>query len=196
MVLVSNSWRLWLVGMAVSLAIFGVVYFTVIKPSTDTANQAIKSGLQQTQQVLNPAQKQLKGAGGSGAAGSQALSSAQKLGVKRRPARQSLLAGRSAARYLSGLTVSLTLSAASPTLSFTLPVARSTLPSFFRLVSSLRSPAASLTRPFALSTAPSPMLSSLPELIVVWRSTTRSSPRSLGPAGSARVPPEWPTRCS
>jgi hypothetical protein len=79
MVLVSTSWRLWLVGMAVSLAIFGVVYFTVIKPSTDTANQAIKSGLQQTQQVLNQAQKQLKNTGGAGAGSSQALSNAQKL---------------------------------------------------------------------------------------------------------------------
>lgn len=79
MVLVSNNWRLWLVGMAASLAIFLVVFFTVIKPSTDTANQAIKSGMQQEQQVLNQAQKQLKNAGGSGGAGSQALSTAKKL---------------------------------------------------------------------------------------------------------------------
>jgi type II secretory pathway component PulM len=71
---------MWLVGMAASLAIFGVVYFTVIKPSSDTANQAIKTGLQQTQQALNQAQQQLKssGAGATGAA-QQQLSKAQLL---------------------------------------------------------------------------------------------------------------------
>jgi hypothetical protein len=80
MVLVTGNFRLWLVGMAASLIIFAVVFFTVIKPSTDTANQAIKSGLQQTQQALNNAGQQLKSDGGSaGAAGSQALSTAQKL---------------------------------------------------------------------------------------------------------------------
>jgi hypothetical protein len=79
MVLVSNNWRIWLAGMAASLAIFLVVFFTVIKPSTDTANQAIKSGEQQAQQVLNQAQQQLKNTGGSGGTGSQALSTAQKL---------------------------------------------------------------------------------------------------------------------
>ncbi len=80
MVLVTRSWRLWMVSMAASLAIFAVVYFTVIKPGGDTANQALKSGLQQSQQVLDQAQQQLKNAGGqAGAAGSQALSTAQKL---------------------------------------------------------------------------------------------------------------------
>jgi hypothetical protein len=59
--------------MVASLAIFAVVYFAVIKPSTDTANQAIKNGLQQTQQILNQAHKQV------GGAGSQAISAAQKL---------------------------------------------------------------------------------------------------------------------
>jgi hypothetical protein len=39
--------------MAASLAIFAVPAFTVIKPSSDTANQAVTSGLQQSQQVLN-----------------------------------------------------------------------------------------------------------------------------------------------
>jgi type II secretory pathway component PulM len=71
---------MWLVGMAASLVIFAVVYFAVIKPSTDTANQALKSGLQQSQQILNQAQKQLGGlAGQAGSAGSKALSAAQKL---------------------------------------------------------------------------------------------------------------------
>jgi len=50
--------------MAVSLAIFALLYLTVIKPSSDTANQAVKAGLQQSQQALNQAQKQLSTAGG------------------------------------------------------------------------------------------------------------------------------------
>jgi hypothetical protein len=83
MVLVSNNWRLWLLGLASSLIIFAVVFFTVIQPAQNQANQALKSGLQQSQQVINQAQKQLKtsGAGGT-AAGSQAqqtLSKAAKL---------------------------------------------------------------------------------------------------------------------
>lgn len=68
MLVVTNNWRIWIAGMAVSLAIFGVVFFTVIKPSSDSANQAIKSGLQQSQQVINQAQKQL--GSGSGTASS------------------------------------------------------------------------------------------------------------------------------
>jgi hypothetical protein len=69
MVLVTGNFRLWLIGMAASLAIFAVVFFTVIKPSTDTANQAVKNGLQQTSRLLNQ----------TGGAGSQALGAAQKL---------------------------------------------------------------------------------------------------------------------
>jgi hypothetical protein len=65
MVLVTGNWKLWMVGMAASLAIFLVLFFTVIKPSSDTANQAVKSGLQQSQQVLNQAQKQITNAGGA-----------------------------------------------------------------------------------------------------------------------------------
>ena len=37
MMYVTNSWRVYLIGLAASLAIFGVIYFTVIKPSSDTA---------------------------------------------------------------------------------------------------------------------------------------------------------------
>jgi type II secretory pathway component PulM len=59
MVLITTSWRMWLAGLAVSLAVFGVLYFTVIRPDNNTANQAIKSGLQQSQQALNQAQQQL-----------------------------------------------------------------------------------------------------------------------------------------
>jgi F0F1-type ATP synthase membrane subunit b/b' len=74
MVLVTGNWRAWLIGTAASLVIFAVVFFTVIKPSSDTANQAIKTGLQQSQQAinqgqqaLNQAQKQLTTASGQSA---------------------------------------------------------------------------------------------------------------------------------
>jgi hypothetical protein len=69
-----------MVGMAASLAIFVVIYFAVIKPNTDTANQVLRTGLQQTQQALNQASKQLGGASGqAGSAGGRALTAAQKL---------------------------------------------------------------------------------------------------------------------
>jgi hypothetical protein len=66
---------MWMVGMAVSLAIFALLYLTVIKPSSDTANQAVKSGLQQSEQVINQAQKQLSQT--SGQAGTVATSAGQ-----------------------------------------------------------------------------------------------------------------------
>ena len=82
MLLITNSRRMWLIGMAVSVRIFLLVYFTVLRPSTDTANQAVKTGLQQTQQVLGQAQKQLSGVatqpGGSSEA-QQQLGNAAKL---------------------------------------------------------------------------------------------------------------------
>ena len=46
-----------LIGFAISLIIIAVVYFAVIKPSNDTANNAIKSGEQQFQQAVNQANK-------------------------------------------------------------------------------------------------------------------------------------------
>ena len=64
MVLVTGNWRLWMVGMVASLAIFAVVFFTVIKPSENTANQALKTGLQQSQQAISQAQKQVSSAAG------------------------------------------------------------------------------------------------------------------------------------
>jgi hypothetical protein len=90
MVLVTGNWKMWLVGLSASLVIFAVVYFTVIQPDQNTANQAIKTGLQQSQQAINQAQKQFSNASGqvgssSGqAAGAtaqtnQTLSKAQKL---------------------------------------------------------------------------------------------------------------------
>ena len=62
MVLVTGNWRVALAGLAASLLIFGVLFFTVIQPSQNTANQAIKTGLHQSQQALNDAQKQLSNA--------------------------------------------------------------------------------------------------------------------------------------
>jgi preprotein translocase subunit YajC len=62
MILVTTSKRMWLAGLAVSLIIFGVVYFTVIKPDNTAANQAVKSGMQQSEQVIKQAQKQVTSA--------------------------------------------------------------------------------------------------------------------------------------
>ncbi|MGA8716864.1 MAG: hypothetical protein WB557_02545, partial [Solirubrobacteraceae bacterium] len=62
MVMVTGNWRVAIAGLVASLVIFGVVFFAVIKPSENTANQALKTGLQQTQQVLNQAQKQTSAA--------------------------------------------------------------------------------------------------------------------------------------
>jgi predicted PurR-regulated permease PerM len=62
MVLVTGNWKIALAGLGASLLIFGVLFFTVIQPSEHTANQAVKSGLQQSQQALNQAQKQLSNA--------------------------------------------------------------------------------------------------------------------------------------
>jgi hypothetical protein len=83
MVLVTNNTRIWLAGLAVSLLVFGLVYLAVIQPSTNTANQAIKTGLQQSQQALNQAQRQVSTASsptgpGAGQA-QQQLGSAAKL---------------------------------------------------------------------------------------------------------------------
>jgi hypothetical protein len=50
---------MWLIGMAVSLGLFAVIYFTVIQPDNKAANQALKTGLQQSQQAINQAQQQL-----------------------------------------------------------------------------------------------------------------------------------------
>lgn len=58
MVLVSGNWRVALVGLAVSLAIFLVLLFTVILPDQNTANQAARQG----QQLLHQASKQLNSA--------------------------------------------------------------------------------------------------------------------------------------
>ena len=77
MVVVTNDWKLWLAGLGASLAIFVVVFFTVIQPSQNTADQTLKTGLQQSQQALNQAQKQFSTAGQ--AAGSAAPQAQQAL---------------------------------------------------------------------------------------------------------------------
>ena len=52
MILVSNSWRMYLIGLAVSLAIFGVVYFTVIDPVVAAVNvQDYRSAVGQVAQT-------------------------------------------------------------------------------------------------------------------------------------------------
>ena len=53
--LVVSSGRWWLVSAAVSLIIFLIVYFTVIRPDNNTANQLLRSGEQQVQQAVNNA---------------------------------------------------------------------------------------------------------------------------------------------
>ena len=82
MVLVTNNWRLWAVGMAASLIIFLIVLFAVILPAQNTANnainqsnQALKQGLQQSQTAIKQSQKAFKGNG----AAQKTLSKAQKL---------------------------------------------------------------------------------------------------------------------
>jgi hypothetical protein len=85
MVLVTGNWRLWAIGMATSLVIFLIVLFAVILPAQNTANQALRQGLQlthqglqQSQQAINQSQKALKHSGGNSAA-QKTLSNAQKL---------------------------------------------------------------------------------------------------------------------
>jgi hypothetical protein len=65
MVLVTTSWQRWAAGLAVSLVVFLVLYLTVIQPSTNTANQAVKAGMQQTQQAIKQAQQQINSASSS-----------------------------------------------------------------------------------------------------------------------------------
>ena len=62
MVIISRSPKIALLGLAVSLIIFGVLYFTVIKPSSDTANSAVRNAEQQSNQVVKSVNKQTGGA--------------------------------------------------------------------------------------------------------------------------------------
>lgn len=78
MVLVTNSWKVWLAGLAASLIIFAVIFFAVIQPSQNNANQIVKTTLKQTQQALGQAQQAAQQSGAGAAAGAQ-LTKAQKL---------------------------------------------------------------------------------------------------------------------
>jgi flagellar biosynthesis/type III secretory pathway M-ring protein FliF/YscJ len=51
-----------IVALGVSLAIAAIIYFAVIKPNNDTANQALRQSEQQVQQAVNQADKQSGGA--------------------------------------------------------------------------------------------------------------------------------------
>jgi hypothetical protein len=51
-----------LISLAVTLVIMAIVYFAVIKPSTDSANTAVTQGEQQLQQAVSSANKQSGGA--------------------------------------------------------------------------------------------------------------------------------------
>ena len=82
MVLVTRSWRLYLVGLAASLVMFLIIYFAVISPAQNTANQALKTGLQQSQQVINQAQKQLTNSGQAGGVAQQELGNAEETFAK------------------------------------------------------------------------------------------------------------------
>jgi len=50
------------VALAVSVTIFLILYFAVIKPSNDTANRAVTQGEQQLQQAVRSANQQSGGA--------------------------------------------------------------------------------------------------------------------------------------
>jgi hypothetical protein len=53
MIVRSPKWAL--LSLAVSLGIFLILYFTVIQPDNNTANNAIKQGEQQVQQAVDQA---------------------------------------------------------------------------------------------------------------------------------------------
>jgi hypothetical protein len=49
--------RYWLISLAVSVGIFLLLYFTIIKPDNNAANNAVRQGEQQAQQIVNQASK-------------------------------------------------------------------------------------------------------------------------------------------
>jgi hypothetical protein len=57
MVIIKGNPRIALLGLLLSAAIFAVLYFTVIKPSSDTANDAVHNAGQQAQQAIKQAEK-------------------------------------------------------------------------------------------------------------------------------------------
>lgn len=91
MVIVSGNWRVAIIGSIVSLVIFLILYFTVIQSDNNTANQAIKAGLQQTQQALKQSQSQVN----------QAVKQAQSSGLPASAAAQATSASKAATSTLS-----------------------------------------------------------------------------------------------
>jgi hypothetical protein len=71
--------RLWLASMAISLALFAVLYLTVIRPDNGAANQAIRTGAKQEQQAIDQASQLAKSTGGLPKADAARLSKAAKL---------------------------------------------------------------------------------------------------------------------
>jgi hypothetical protein len=57
MYVVTRNPKYYLISLAVSIGIFLVLYFTVIKPDNNAANNAIRQGEQQVQQAVNQAAK-------------------------------------------------------------------------------------------------------------------------------------------
>jgi hypothetical protein len=57
MFVVVRSPKIALISLAVSAGIFLILYFTVIKPDNNAANNAITQSERQTQQVVNQAAK-------------------------------------------------------------------------------------------------------------------------------------------
>jgi hypothetical protein len=62
MIVVLNHGKYRLVALAVSLLIFAVVYFTVIRPDNNTANTLARQGEQQVNQAVHNAAKANPGA--------------------------------------------------------------------------------------------------------------------------------------
>ena len=59
MVIFTNSWKIWLAAAAFSLALFAIIYFAVIQPANDQADEAIDRGFQQADQALEQSQQAL-----------------------------------------------------------------------------------------------------------------------------------------
>jgi len=57
MIVVARGWRAATIGGLVSLIVFAVLYFTVIKPDNNTANSAITNTEKQVNQVVNSVSK-------------------------------------------------------------------------------------------------------------------------------------------
>jgi preprotein translocase subunit YajC len=63
MFIVSRSPKLYLLSLAVSVGIFLIIYFTVIRPDNNAANNALRLGQQQEQQALQQASSVAKSTG-------------------------------------------------------------------------------------------------------------------------------------